>query len=384
MRGSITLAACMVLVLALGAGPALAIDPAPPDSPGYGRVEVLRDRRAGSFDDVKRDSVQVSYVRGGVERPLSPGLALYEGDAVRTAKGVCSLVSDAGLRVEIGENSQIRLEAGVLQRLGEVIYEVPGALTVRMGAVEVVAEAARFKVTRDVPGAGQVAVLEGQVRLSTPGGDQLVEAGTLGMFDQEAVLEVRPAAQLELDNLQDWRTARFLPAATAPPSRRDHVSIRLEGGVSWFEDQAGWGRGGLEGRFRLFGPLWLATGAAFAGRRGWELADAPNVFAVPIHLGMRLSGDLPRSFFISGGADFQVIVLDQCDDLTTCARETVAWPGGRLSIGAGLFLSRRFGLDLEFSGGILRREVPPTAPGGESTAVVDPQFHLGIGFFLRL
>ena len=384
MKRIIAVATCVVLALMSGSGPALADDPAPPDAGVVATVELLRDRRAGTFEDVRADSVQVSYVRGGVERPLRRGDRLHEGDAVRTSDGVCVVVTSEGLRLEVAESSQLRLERGVVQRVGTVLYESTSPLTVRAGVVELVTDGARFRVVRDVPGAGSVTVLDGQVRVRTPAGEELLEARGLATFDPTAALEVRPAAQLELDGIEADRTARFLAAATLPPSRRDRVSIRLEGGVSWFDELAGWGRGGLEGRIRLHGPAWLTIGGAFAARRAWELEDKPNVFAAPLHLGLRFSGDLPRSFFIAGGADFQVVVLDQCDDQTVCKRVTVARPGGRLAIGAGLFLSRRFGLDLEFSGGILRREVPPVELGGESTAVVEPQFQLGIGFFLRL
>lgn len=382
MRTIIPLAIAVV-VLAL-AGAAQAIDPVPPATPAFGRVEILKDRRAGALEDVRKESSQVSYVRGGSERPMRPGLALHEGDAIRTADGVCVVVSDGGLRVEIGERSQVRLERGVLQRLGEVYYQAPGDLSVRADDVELATAGAGFKLVRDLAGAGQVVVREGEVRVRTPGGESLVEPGSLGSFDQEAAGEVRVASKLELEAIDAWRAARFRPGPAESPTRRDQALIRLEGGVSWFEDLEGWGRGGLEGHIRLHGPLWMATGAAFAGRRGWELEDSPNVFAVPIHLGLRLTGDLPRSFFISGGADFQLVVMGQCDDQTTCTRRTVAHPGGRLLIGGGLLLSRRFGLDLEFSGGVLRRQIPPVLQGGEATDVVDPQFHLSVGFFLRI
>lgn len=382
MRTSTALAAA-ILILAL-AGPAAAIEPAPPSSPLIGELEILKDRRAGTFEDVETQSQQVSYVRDGSERPAMPGMALHEGDAIRTTDGVCLLATSEGTRIQVGERSQVRLERGILQRLGRVHYVVAGTLSVRVGELELSATAADFEVQSSPQGAGRLLVRRGEVQLGTGGDALAVAAGTMVAFTAEGPAEPEPTIALELTAVEAWRAERFEIGPPEPPSQRERARIRLEGGVSWFEELQGWGRGGLEGRVRLGGPVWISTGAAFAGRRAWELEEAENVFAVPIHLGLRLSGDLPSSFFITGGADFQLVVMGRCDDQTTCSRQTVAEPGGRLLIGAGLLLSRRFGLDLEFSGGVLRRQIPPVVEGGEPTDVVDPQFHLGIGFFLRL
>jgi len=374
----------LVLVILLSGGVARAVEPAPPSTPLVGELELLRDRHAGAFEDVRRHSRQVSYVRDGSERPALPGMGLHEQDALRTAEGVCALVSADGLRIEVGERSQLRLERGVIQRLGRVLYEAPGPLSVRVGEVELATAGARFEVQSTTAGAGTLLVSSGEVQVRAPAGELRADAGTRVSFSQDGPATAEPALQLWLDDLERWRADRFDAAEAAPPSQRDRARIRLDGGVSWFEDLQGWGRGGLAARVRLGGPLWVSAGAAFAGRRAWELEEVENVYAVPTHLGLRLSGDLPRSFFISGGADFQMVVISRCDDQTTCTREVDAEPGGRLLIGGGLLLSRRFGMDLEFSGGILRRRIPPIVEGGETTDVVDPQFHVGFGFFLRL
>jgi hypothetical protein len=363
---------------------AQAIDPLPLGTPVYGTVTVLKDRRAGFFEDVQTISREVTYVRDGVERPLTPEMTLYEGDAIRTAAGTCVVETPAGWRVEIGEASQVRLERSVIQRLGEVFYQVMGSFSVQVGDVELLVEGTGFKVTRDLPGNGELIVVEGGVRYRIPNlPGEKVAAGYAFEFTQEAAGTLRGLDPGELDALRAWRAERFEPGG-AVGLRRNRVLIRIEGGLTFFDRLQGWGRGGVQARVRAYGPLWIGGGVGVMARLATELPTVPVLLAIPAHVGARFTADLPRSFFITGGVDFTLLVGGQCSDQLTCSRITVVEPGGRVVAGVGLLLSRRVGLDLEFGGGIARFVLPPVDSSIAPTAIVAPQLHLSLGVFIRL
>lgn len=364
---------------------ASAIDPvAPAGASAYGTVIVLKDKRAGFFEDVRKVSREVTYVRDGTERPVTPNMALYEGDALRTAAGACVVETPGGWRVEIGERSQVRLERSIIQRLGEVYYQVSGAFSVTVDDVELLVEGTGFKVRRDVPGNGEVLVAEGGVRYRIPNiPGEKVAAGHAMEFTQEAAGALRRVEGGELEALRAWRAERFEPSVSVG-LRRNRAMIRVEGGLTFFDGLQSWGRGGVAARVRALGPLWLGGGIGVMGRKAADVPTAPVLLALPIHLGARFVADLPRSFFLSGGLDFTLLVGGRCSDQTTCQRVTGVEPGGRLAAGVGMLLSRRVGLDVEFSGGVARFVLPPTDPSVPPTSVVAPQLHLSVGFFIRL
>jgi hypothetical protein len=397
---SSTVAGAALCALLLGAAAARAQDAgptAPPaEGPVYGSVVVLKDRRAGFLEDVKpgRPSQELSLVRAGGEIPLVAGQTVYEGDAIRSALGTCVVVTPAGWRIEIGERSQVRLEKGVLQRLGEVFYEVRGQFTVRADAVQLLVEGTAFKVSRDIPGNGELAVLDGRVRMDLAGGggsapgatatlpDGATEAGQARPFTQAAAGEARVLSQVELEEIAAWRAEAFLPAVAAG-TRRDRVHVRFSGGISRFDD-VGWGRFGLSGRVRLSGPAWLELGADAAVRAVDGVEGVRTAFALPAHLGARFLAELPRSFFISGGGDFTLFLGQRCADASSCRRVFAAQPGGRIALGAGTLIGRRLGLDIEVSGGLLRRTLPPLPGLADELSIPDLQLHLAVGLFGRL
>ena len=141
-----------------------------PAGPVFGQVVVLKDKSAGYFEDVRKVSQQVTWVRGGVEQPLERNTTLRRGDAVRTADGTCVIETPAGWRVEIGERSQVVLEETVLQRLGEVFFLVQGLFSVQVNEVELLVEGTGFKVDANSSGTGTLSVTEGAVRIRAPSG----------------------------------------------------------------------------------------------------------------------------------------------------------------------------------------------------------------------
>lgn len=348
----------------------------------YGTVVVLKDRKAGFLEDVQRASGEVTVVRSGQEAPLRPGDVLQVGDAVRTAAGTCVIETPAGWRIEIAERSQLRLAPTVIQRLGEVFYRVTGAFSVRVDEVELLVEGTGFKVSRDMPGAGNLAVTEGRVRAKTPGNEELSEGGQTLDFDQAAAQAARPMTVEELSALDAWRAARFEPSV-AGGTRRHRVHVRLSGGLNRL-DEFTWGQVGLEGRFRAVGPLWLNVGAAMAARPVDELAAWETAFAMPVHAGLRLLADLPGAGFIGGGADFTLQVGENCIDGAGCVREIDVQPGVLLNVAGGLLLGRFLGVDAEFGGGVTRRRFPAIGEGQEAVVQPDPHFRFTAGIFVRL
>ncbi len=384
MRSVAAVAVALLAILLLAPAPASALDPAPPAGAApYGTVVVLKDRRAGFFEDVRKVSREVSYVRDGVERPLTPGFALYEGDAIRTADGTAVVETPAGWRVEVGERSQVRLERSVLQRLGEVFYKVSGAFSVKVDDVELLVEGTAFKVTRDLPGNGELLVAEGGVRYRIPAiPGEKVAAGHELSFTQTSPGELRSVTADDLAALAAWRAARFEPGG-AVGWRRNRVQLRIGGGLTFFDGLKGWGRGGITARVRAYGPLWVGGGVDLMGRRADEVLGAPVLLGLPAHVGARFVADLPRAFFVSGGIDFTLLVGGRCADQTDCERVTTAEPGGRLTIAGGLRLTPLLALDVEFSGGVARFLLPPVTADEAPVAVVEPQLHLTLGLSFR-
>lgn len=371
MRGAL-----LVLLAALLL-PSLAAAQANP----YGTIVVLKDRRAGFLEDVRKLSQQVSVVRGGQEEPAGPGMVLYPGDALRTAEGTVVVETPAGHRIEVAERSQVRLQPSILQRLGEVYYAVQGAFRVDVGDVQLLVEGTEFKVANGLNGAGNLAVTEGNVTAVAPAGREPAAAATTLEFDQKAAAPARAMTPEELAAIAGWRAERFEPNPIAG-LRRNRMQIRLEGGLSR-ADEFTWGRVGLNARLRTVGPLWVDAGASVLLRDADELLAYDTAIALPVHIGARLIADLPGTAFLGGGADFTMLVGEHCVDAPTCQRELTAEPGVRLSILGGVLLGRHFGADLEFGGGVTRRRFPPITGEGDFVDVPDPQLRFSVGVFVR-
>jgi hypothetical protein len=346
----------------------------------YGTIVVLKDRQAGFLEDVRRVSRQVTVVSNGIETPATPGMAVFNGDAVRTTEGTCVVETPAGFRVEIAERSQVRLAPTVLQRLGEVFYSVQGAFRVDVGDVQLLVEGTAFKVSNGLDGAGNLAVTEGTVKAKSPGNEEPAAADTTLDFTQEAAGAVRAMTPQQVAAIQAWRAQRFEPSPVAG-LQRNRMHIRFAGGIGRL-DEFSWGQFGLEARVRAIGPLWFDLGAELALRPADELGAYETVLALPLHVGARLVADLPGAVFLGGGADFTVAVGEHCVDAPTCRREVTAEPGVRLTMLGGLLLGQNFGVDLEFGGGVTRRRFPPIA-GSEPVEVPDPNVRFAVGAFVR-
>ena len=347
----------------------------------FGTIIVLKDRRAGFLEDVRKLSRQVSVVRDGVEEPASVGMRLSSGDAVRTAEGTCVVETPAGFRIEVGERSQLRLAPTILQRLGEIFYSVQGAFRVDVGEVQLLVEGTAFKVANGLDGAGNLAVTEGLVQASAPAGAQAASAPSTLDFTPEAAAPARAMTLEELAAIKTWRAERFESNPVAG-LRRNRVQIRLDGGLSRL-DEFTWGHFGLAARLRTIGPLWIDLGGSLALRDADELPAWDTALVLPVHAGARLIADLPGAAFLGGGADFTLLVGEHCVEAPTCRRELTAEPGARLSILAGLLLGRHFGADIEFGGGVSRRRFPPLNGAGDLVESPDPQLRFAVSAFLR-
>lgn len=347
----------------------------------YGTVVVLKDRRAGFLDDVRSRSQQVVIVRSGQEVPATPDMPVFAGDAVRTAEGTCVVQTPEGHRVEVGERSQVKLGPTILQRLGDVFYQVQGAFRVDVAEVQLLVEGTGFRVTSGIQGGGTLGVVEGTVR-ARGAGDEVAAAPSTLTFTRDAPGPARALTPEEIAAIAAWRAERFVEQPVASGTRRNRLQLRLGGGLGRL-DEFTWGQFGLAARIRLAGPLWVHLGADLLIRTTDELAGFETAFALPVHTGLRILGDLPRGAFLGGGADLELLVGAQCVDAPTCRRETTVEPGVLGSLVGGVLVGRHVGFDAEFAGGIVRRQFVADGEDGEALVVPDPRVQFTLGIFGR-
>ena len=107
--------------------------------------------------------------RGEVRTVLEQGLTLEEGDQIETAMARVELTLPSGEVLILSEGTDITLgERSVIQRLGEVYYQVRDVFRVDYGTVQTAVEGTEFAISgKDGP--VRVAVTEGAVRVSSAG-----------------------------------------------------------------------------------------------------------------------------------------------------------------------------------------------------------------------
>ena len=320
--------------------------------PWSSQVTLVKDRIAGTFQRTKRPSREVTWIREGVEQPLTTGVVLRESDAVRTALGVSVLHPTPGGRVEVGERSQLRVGSVLLQRLGSIYYETPATLEVEVGDLHLVLNEGKARVVSDTRGQGEVQVLSGTVTIeaNTPGSQVLVQAGQSAPFGPEGIGSPVDLLGSIGEDIAIWRAERFLPGEDGA-DRRGRVQLRVEGGMTHLL-AANWGRVGLDGRGRLGGDFWLTLGASAVLRPG-EVDEAEDLYwAVPSRVGFRWLRNVGGSALYFGlGADFQLLLFPGCPPTGSCESGLLARPGVRVAGVAGVALGRSIGLDVEVAGG---------------------------------
>ena len=387
MRALLTLSLALLVAAPAAAEDAEEPAPAEVDEPAplglaFGTIEVLRDRTGGALTIVRKHAREVEVVRNGTPIPATPGMALQLGDAVRCGTGIAGIVTPDGTRIEIGERSQVRIDAGQLtQRLGDVLVETAGSLAVLVGASRIEIDGGATRVTSSLKLQGLVQTLTGTARVIEGDAERALSGGQATDVGTDNA-EVRSLSQTEVDALSEPRERFELPEAQ-PLATPDRAHILLAGGISHL-DTSDWGQVDLSARIRLGGPVWLSAGAGLIVRPAEELPGWNTVLALPVRAGVRFVAPLPRSVFLHGGVDFSLLIGERCTSLDGCPRQLSAEPGGLVALGAGVHLHKRLGLQLELGGGLYRRRLPPPGPGLSEVVFPEFQFHGLVGLFVRI
>ncbi len=139
-------------------------------------------------------SANAGRIRDGVRVPLEVGMALQVGDQVKTAQARVTVRVGRGEHITVSEGSDLTLgERSVIQRLGEVYYQVRDVFRVDYGTVQTAVEGTEFAIDgRDGP--VRVAVTEGAVRVSSAGETVRVKRGQVVTVAQS----VAPAAPIAM------------------------------------------------------------------------------------------------------------------------------------------------------------------------------------------
>jgi hypothetical protein len=371
----------VILALAvLTATPAFAEDRPAVES---ARVFVLQDLIAGRFRDVRKESREVEFIRGGAEYAATNGFVLKLEDAIRTRRGRVVVELLDGGRIMVGKGSQVRLDpaAGWLHRLGTLDAVLVGPARFTVGHVVVDAADADVRITRTLAGDGEVTVLRGSITISIGAAEPVILAGpSKAIFTQEAITATAP---LDPEVLAELIAERDVAPAVPGRVERDPAGahLRFHGGVSRIHG-ADFGRVGLSARIRLTGPLFVAFGGGFAFRPVDEDLSIESAFVVPAHAGIRVVAALPRAFMLMGGIDFTAFVGEWCAG-TGCTTDIQFEPGARLLVGTGLEIADVVGLDVSLAAGVIRRRIPASVDPA-TPVVPELQIHFEFGVFFRL
>ncbi len=314
------------------------------DGDPYATVESVRARRAGFLEEVKDGKGDVVVVRGSDTLPMTRGMQVLEGDAVRTRAGECLLVTTGGWRIGVGEESELVVRPKFVHRLGEVVYKVKAAMGVEVERVEVLVEGTTFRVQRGEAGALQLH--EGRVRLRGTN-EVVVQPGQAVDFALDGAIQPpRPMAPKDRKDLT--RSVRRLTRSDGGrPLRMKRFHVMLgQGGAMRQGD--GWSSTQLGLQARLLGPIWFDIDAGLLAR---PIDLGPDVvastLAFPVSFGPRLAGSLGGKVYGRVGASFTMLFGDRCIDGQSCDRQIEPQPGGTVDFAVGLAFGR---LVLELQG----------------------------------
>ena len=229
------------------------------------RLEVLDD--SGRWQ-VERQSAQATRTRDGATVPVTTGLALEEGDTLRTHGARLRVRYRDGGQLSIQPESELQLqEAGILQTLGQVLYQVEGVFRVRFGAVEAAVEGTRFLVSGQPAGPVTVAVDRGKVWVRAQGQQVLVHKGQVVTVPHKGLL-----------GDVTWHSERQAASLSRMAANlgEPRYTLGLTGGTTLT-------KGDLQGTTSLLVRIRLLPGWRLIGSAGW--ATTGERFHLPVAIG---------------------------------------------------------------------------------------------------
>jgi hypothetical protein len=237
---------------------------------GYATVGAITQPDArGRWSSVEATAA-AARIRGDVRTPLRIGLDLQLGDIVQTDRARVRLDLPGSETMNLSEGADITLaERSVLQRMGEVYYQVRDAFRVDYGTVQTAVEGTEFSVS-GTDGAVRVAVTEGAVRVSSGGESVRVRRGEVLSVAQSAV----PSAPTKLG-----RAGLSQAMAKAWTLGRPRLKLGLLGGGTYVGSAA-------EMEIRGLAGVGLLPGLSMVAQTG--IIGGQNT-RVPLTLGLETS-----------------------------------------------------------------------------------------------
>jgi len=271
------------------------------------RIEVLDD--AGRWQAEKR-TAQATRTRTGETVPVQLGQALAQGDTLRTHNARLRIRYRDGGQIGVQPESELLLEdGGVLQTLGQVLYQVEGLFRVRFGAVEAAVEGTRFLVAGAPAGPVTVAVDRGHVWVRTQGQQVLVHkgqvvtvphGGTLGDVTWHSEAQAASLATLASRLGEPRYTLGLLGGTTLTRgdlSGSATFLLRARIRPAWrFTASAGWATTGERFHLPVAAGLERRVGPAGVGIEGLALfghsTDCFGIVEIPLQPGVAAVGRL--------------------------------------------------------------------------------------------
>jgi len=297
--------------------------------PGNAWAETFATVQALSVPDVRGrwTSVETTPAAARVadesRTPLSVGMALEVGDRISTeqARVTIRLADNEHLTVSEGADLTLK-ERSVIQRLGEVYYQVRGLFRVDYGTVQTAVEGTEFSID-GTEGPVRVAVTDGVVRVSNAGESVRVRRGE----EVTVALSAAPSAPVVMTGAarrsvlsKAWSLGRprlqvgamaggGMLSQGAAVEGRGFAAIRLLPGMNLVAETGLGGLGGVEGiRVPASLGMELALGGFSVGGSGqvtlerWRYSCGGRHIAV--HLGgtahVRFTMPLTRRVFVVG------------------------------------------------------------------------------------
>ncbi len=165
----------------------------------YATVQSLTEPDARGRWITVEATAAAARIRGGERSPLEVGMALEVGDQIETAQARVKLRLKGREYLTISEGADLTLgERTVIQRLGEVYYQVRDVFRVDYGTVQTAVEGTEFAIDGQ-DGPVRVSVTEGAVRVTSAGESVRVRRGQTVTVAQSvapaAPVAMTPAAQ---------------------------------------------------------------------------------------------------------------------------------------------------------------------------------------------
>jgi len=291
---------------------------------GYATVSSLAEPDARGRWGAVQATAAAARIRGDERTPLEVGLSLQIGDQVQTTQARVELALPSGETITISEGADLTLgERSVIQRLGEVYYQVRDVFKVDYGTVQTAVEGTEFTIS-GADGPVQIAVTEGAVRVTSAGESVLVKRGQVLAVAQSIAPGAPTAlgrAGLQQAMAKAWTLGRpkvqlglmaggGLVGTEAQVETRSFASMRLLPGVNLVGEL---GLGGLLGqstRVPANMGLEMSLGGFSVGGSGQVTVENKSLECggkqVLLHLGgaahVRYQLPLSRRLFIVGGA----------------------------------------------------------------------------------